>query len=91
MVRSLIAAAIFSAASALAQTAPEPEECLAPLGATSAVVVSHAGKSYPLTSEACRSQFLSDPERYSQLYDALRELEREGTPLEAPSDSLVPS
>lgn len=68
--------------------AQEPEQCLARRG-ESAVVVTHGDKSYRLANEACRAQFLSDPERYSQLYDALLELEAEGTRL-APA-SLVPS
>lgn len=71
---------------------PAPEECLAKANDASAVVVAHAGKSYRMASEECREQFLSDPERYAQLYDALLELEREGTPLRAPAaPSLVPS
>ena len=80
MIGSLLLAAV------LAQV---PEECLAKTGG---VVVSHGEKSYRLANEACREQFLSDPERYAQLYDALRELEAEGTPLRAPATpSLVPS
>lgn len=69
--------------------AQDPEQCLVKKGG---VVVSHGGKSYRLAGEACREQFLSDPERYAQLYDALQELQAEGTPLRAPSSpSLVPS
>lgn len=87
----MILAAV-AAAVALAQQAPAPEECVARANDASAVVVTHAGKSYRLTNEACRAQFLADPERYAQLYDALLELEREGTPLRAPAaPSLVPS
>ncbi|HEX7708683.1 MAG TPA: hypothetical protein VF701_19635 [Thermoanaerobaculia bacterium] len=74
------------------QETPAPEECLAKRDDASAVQVTHGSKSYRLASEACRAQFLSDPERYSQLYDALIELEAEGTPLRRPSTaSLVPS
>lgn len=80
MIGSLLLAAV------LAQV---PEECLVKAGG---VVVSHGEKSYRLANEACREQFLSDPERYAQLYDALQELEAEGTPLRAPATpSLVPS
>lgn len=55
------------------------------------MTVTHAGKEFRLTSESCREQFLSDPERYAQLYDALSELAEEGVPLEPPPASLVPS
>ena len=93
MMRFLLAT-LLSATLALTtsgQNAPEPEECLA--GAKeSAVVATYSGKSYRLTNEACRDQFLSDPERYSQLYDALLELEAAGAPAGAPATpSLVPS
>ena len=80
----MIAAALLAAATILA-----PEECLTK--SRDAVVVAHGGKNYRLANEACREQFLSDPERYSQLYDALMELEAEGTPLRATPPSLVPS
>ena len=73
------------------QSAPAPEECLAKLSDASAVVVTHGGKSYRMANDACRAQFLTDPERYSQLYDALLELEAEGTPVRAATPSLVPS
>lgn len=82
---------LLAATLAFAQNAPQPEECLARAGDAAAVAVEHGGKSYRLASEACRAQFLSDPERYSQLYDALRELEAEGTPLRPATPSLVPS
>lgn len=68
-----------------------PESCLAPAG-RGAVSVEYGGKRYDFTAAACREQFLSDPERYAQLYDALRELEREGAArLEPATASLVPS
>lgn len=73
-----------------AQIAPAPEECLAKLSDASAVVVTHGDKTYRMANDACRAQFLTDPERYAQLYDALLELEAEGTPLRA-TPSLVPS
>jgi YHS domain-containing protein len=80
------------ASAARAQDAPVPEECLAKGKDKTAVTVSHGGKNYRMANEACRAQFLSDPERFAQLYDALLELEAEGTPLRAPSaPSLVPS
>ena len=80
-----------AASTAIAQSAPAPEECLAKADDQSAIVVSYGDKSYLMANEACRAQFLTDPERYSQLYDALRELEREGTPLAPSAPSLVPS
>ena len=74
-----------------AQDPPAPEQCLVPAGAR-AVTVTHAGKTYRLATDACRLQFLDDPERYSQLYDALAELAAEGTQLTPPAQaSLVPS
>lgn len=93
MMRRAIAALIIAVATpaAIAQNAPAPEECLAKRGSASAVVVSHGGKEYRLANEACRAEFLTDPERYAQLYDALLELEKEGTPLAASGPSLVPS
>lgn len=85
--KRVVALLLAFAGAALAQ---EPEQCR--IAAANAVTVTHAGKSYRLASEACRAQFLSDPERYAQLYDALEELEAEGTPVTAPaSASLVPS
>jgi hypothetical protein len=81
-----------SAGGAWAQKPLTPEQCLniAPPGG---VTVTHAGKTYRLATEACKAEFLSDPERFAQLYDALLELRTAGTPLpNAPSSaSLVPS
>ena len=93
MIRAGILAAVMAAGAALAsaQDAPAPEECLAKAGDASALVVTHGGKPYRMVNDTCREQFLSDPERYSQLYDALLELEAEGTPLRAAPPSLVPS
>jgi YHS domain-containing protein len=71
--------------------APSPEQCLVTRADQPAVAIEHGGKTYRMASEECRAQFLSDPERYSQLYDALRELAAEGKPLKPPAPSLVPS
>ena len=93
MMRSIVIALLIATAvcSANAQNAPDPEQCLAKAKDT-AVIATYGDKTYRLTSEVCRDQFLTDPERFSQLYDALLELEAEGTPLIAPaSPSLVPS
>jgi YHS domain-containing protein len=67
--------------------APSPEDCIA----SANVAVTHAGKTYRLASDACRAQFLSDPERYSQLYDALLELRASGATVAAAPASAVPS
>ena len=94
MMRNTIAAFFIAAvaAVAVAQDAPAPEQCLAKAGDASALVVAHGGKTYRMANEACLAQFAADPERYAQLYDALLELEAEGTPLRAPAaPSLVPS
>ena len=90
MIRSAVFALVIVAARvAMAQA---PEECLRKAGDPSAVSIAHGSKTYWVATEACRAQFLGDPERYSQLYDALLELEAEGTPLRAPAaPSLVPS
>jgi YHS domain-containing protein len=76
---------------AIAQDAPAPEQCLAKAGDAPALTVTHGGKTFRMASEACRAQFVAEPERYAQLYDALLELEAEGTPLRAAPPSLVPS
>ena len=87
----MIAALLFAAVAA-AQDTPAPEQCLAKASDASALVITHGGKTYRMANEACRAQFAADPERYAQLYDALLELEAEGTPLRAPATaSLVPS
>jgi len=66
-----------------------PEECISGKGATS---VEYAGKTYRFAFADCREEFLSDPERYAQLYDALLELQAAGRVVErAPAASLVPS
>lgn len=93
MMRNTIVAFVIAATStlAVAQDAPAPEQCLAKAGDASALTVTHGGKTYRMANEACRAQFVADPERYAQLYDALFELEAEGTPLRAAAPSLVPS
>jgi YHS domain-containing protein len=67
-----------------------PEECLVTRG-KAAVTVEHQGKTYRFKFADCRDEFLSDPERYSQLYDALLELHAEGAAIESAPPSLVPS
>jgi YHS domain-containing protein len=81
----LAIATVLLAASVAAQ--PVPEECIA----KGEVSVTHGGKTYRLANDACREQFLSDPERYAQLYDALLELQAEGAPIAPARASLVPS
>ena len=64
-----------------------PEECLT---AKSEITATHAGKTYAFRYADCREQFLEDPERFAQLYDALLELQAAGENI-APRASLVPS
>ncbi|HEX6087319.1 MAG TPA: hypothetical protein VF266_22500 [Thermoanaerobaculia bacterium] len=73
------------AALLLLATLHTPEECLAK---KSAITAEHAGKTYAFRYADCREQFLEDPERFAQLYDALLELEAAG---QSTSPSLVPS
>lgn len=71
-----------------------PEECIVLPGAKNAqpvVSVEHNARTYQFRFADCRDEFLSDPERYSQLYDTLLELHAEGARIEAPRASLVPS
>ncbi len=63
-----------------------PEECLG-----KGFTAEHEGKTYSFRYEDCRTEFLADPERYSQLYDALLEMSAAGQKVEAPRASLVPS
>ncbi len=67
-----------------------PEECIVAKG-EAAVTVEHGGKTYKFRFEDCRTEFLSDPERFAQLYDALLELAAEGAVIEKSQPSLVPS
>jgi YHS domain-containing protein len=67
-----------------------PEECLVTRG-KAAVTVEHQGKSYGFRFADCREEFLTDPERYAQLYDALLELQATGAKIEKAPVSLVPS
>lgn len=63
-----------------------PEECLGKEFATE-----YQGKTYTFRYEDCRDEFLKDPERMSQLYDTLREMQKEGQAIAAQKASLVPS
>jgi hypothetical protein len=63
-----------------------PEECLG-----KGFTAEYQGKTYSFRYEDCRAEFLKDPERYAQLYDALLEMAAEGQKVEAPRASLVPS
>lgn len=72
--------------------AVEPEACLLAPGARNAIRVDYQGKTYHLASPECRELFITDPERYSQLFDALAELgpERSSPPPQG-RVSLVPN
>jgi YHS domain-containing protein len=74
----------------LLATAQTPEECLVVKG-KAAATATHDGKTYRFASVACRDEFLTDPERFSQLYDALLELRGQGIETEKRPESLVPS
>ncbi len=63
-----------------------PEECLGKDFATE-----YQGKTYTFRYEDCRDEFLKEPERWSQLYDALLEMQAEGQKVEPQKASLVPS
>ena len=68
-----------------------PEECFVAKGKP-AFTAEHAGKTYGFRHDDCRDTFLSDPERFAQLYDALAELAAEGVVIAKPrAASLVPS
>lgn len=71
--------------------AVEPEQCLLAPGQTAAVTVPHGGKTYSFARADCRDLFLSDPERYAQLFDALAELGPLSPELPGESVSLVPN
>jgi YHS domain-containing protein len=76
------------------RTAPKPADCLTTDPKTAVASTEYGGKVYYFTGPACKDEFLADPERYSQLYDALIELQAEGKmPNAKPRDeaSLVPS
>ena len=64
-----------------------PEECLTK---KSDITATYGGKTYAFRYADCREQFLEDPERFAQLYDALLELQAAGENI-APRASLVPS
>ena len=73
-------------------------ECLLDKPNPTAETVEYAGKTYYLRDRACKDEFLADPERFSQLFDTLRELQASGqTPKKAVKPktpdmaSLVPS
>ena len=63
-----------------------PEECLGKEFATE-----YQGKTYTFRYEDCRDEFLKDPERMSQLYDTLLEMQKEGQAIAPQKASLVPS
>lgn len=87
----LLLAPIIATVLATAAIAQEPEQCRVITNDATAVSVTHGGKTYRLANDACRAQFLSDPDRYAQLYDALAELDAAGRPAKAKTASLVPS
>jgi YHS domain-containing protein len=88
MMRALLI--VFVAGVAFAQT--PPEACIVKKGEQSVASATFGDKTYHFRKADCRDAFLSDPERYSQLYDALAEMLATGETIEAPREaSLVPS
>ena len=85
----ILAALLWSAADPAAF--PEPEECFAASRDRVVESAAFAGKTYEFKREGCRALFESDPERYSQLFDALAELDAQGVAVEPEPESLVPS
>lgn len=77
------------AALLLLATLHSPEECVT---SKSEITAAYAGRTYAFRYADCRDEFLSDPERYAQLYDALLEMQAEGMVVAKPrGESLVPS
>lgn len=76
------------AALLLFATLHTPEECVT---RESAITTVYAEKTYAFRHEDCRDEFLKDPERYAQLYDALLEMQAAGMAVAPPRESLVPS
>ena len=67
-----------------ARAATAPADCILAGPEGAAASVEYGGKTYHLRDAACKEEFFTDPERYSQLYDALLELKAEGKPLPKP-------
>ncbi|HEX6095023.1 MAG TPA: hypothetical protein VF432_01770 [Thermoanaerobaculia bacterium] len=65
-----------------------PEECLTAKGD---ITATYGGKTYAFRYPDCRDEFLGDPERFAQLYDALLEMQAAGMEIAPPRESLVPS
>ncbi len=76
------------AALLLLATLHSPEECVA---RKSDITASYGGKTYAFRYADCRDEFLKDPERFSQLYDALLEMQAAGMDVAPRRESLVPS
>ncbi len=72
--------------------APPGAECILPGPKDAAASIEHEGKTYYFRDPACKDEFLTDPERFSQLYDTLLELKAEGQPVpKAAPASAVPA
>jgi len=77
------------AALLLLATLHSPEECVT---AKSEITTTYGGKTYAFRFADCREEFLKEPERFAQLYDALLEMQAEGIAVtKPPAESLVPS
>lgn len=80
----LLALAVSASLSAVAAPAPPAAECILTGPSGAAASVEYGGKTYYFKDPACKDEFLADPERFSQLYDALLELKAEGKPVPRP-------
>jgi YHS domain-containing protein len=77
--------------SLLLAQAPRPEECLRASGDPVVESAVYAGKTYEFKRAGCKALFDSDPERFSQLFDALAELAASGQEVSPEQVSAVPS
>ena len=75
------------------KTTPKPADCILPGPQGAVASAEYGGKTYYFRNQDCKEEFLADPERYSQLYDALLELKAQGkTVKKPPTDfSAVPA
>ena len=80
----LIALFVLFLSVSAARAATAPADCILAGPDGAAASVEFGGKTYHLRDAACKEEFLTDPERVSQLYDALLELKAEGKTVPKP-------
>jgi YHS domain-containing protein len=95
LVASLYAPGYTATSEPQAESPVKAADCLADGDGDAVASTDYGGKTYYFRSQACKDEFLTDPERFSQLYDALLELRAQGKPLQKPKPlddaSMVPS